>query len=58
MFLYVKNYTVFSIIVALKDKKQMAAEVAAPFTDEQLHGEAVGKKDIATFIQANASEQV
>lgn len=35
----------------------MAAEVAAPFTDEQLHGEAVGKKDIATFIQANASEQ-
>lgn len=39
-------------------KKQMAAEIAAPFTDEQLHGEEVSKKDIATFIQANASEQV
>lgn len=41
----------------MKYRNQMAAEVAAPFTDEQLHGETVSKKDIATFIQANASEQ-
>lgn len=34
------------------------AEVAAPFTNEQLHGDEVSKKDIATFLQSNASEQV
>lgn len=33
------------------------ADVAAPFTNEQLHGDEVSKKDIASFLQSNASEQ-
>ena len=34
------------------------AEVARPYTDEELLGEAVSKKDLVAFLQENSSSQV
>jgi len=34
------------------------AELARPYTDEELLGDAVSKKDLVTFLQESSSSQV
>ena len=36
----------------------MSVDIAPPYTDEQLAGDSVSKKDLVTFLQTSASIEV